>query len=1177
MVPYHRVLGGTGDNEQHASSHSGQPYPLNTMRRITNAEATNDVALDGTVLSGNITVAGRSSQNGSQPNSFLHQSDYSAMSHTESSLPYPEEAAAQNHHTYNPQDYAYALSSPLIGHRHPYRTNFERHSQTTTYPLYNPANYREINSSSLTRYTPQSFHEYPQLPFDRLGPLNAGHYGQISLINVTANSKIGEQNANYTPLAPQSTRLSMPSSCHLVPPPPPIPVPPNGILDGDHGSQLSSNNRQVLHSDPRSTSRTEENDRASLSFDNVHNDASYRLYQPAYSPFYITSDQIGAHAPVPPPHLIQLGDTVGRHPHSRPLPGPPEDERTVIETGGDRHPSNRALNETDPEVAQESLYEEVENTLLQHNQRSYSQTVRETTMRSRKNSADIYLDPPSLNTNSLMEDGRVAHRASGSQFNNSGMRRYSPPGSCDLVAEAGLEALRLADAQEKEEEKHHRKYRNSEGAESSIGRICHEIGPENELTNVDVGLYSGGFPGYVTYGPNLSVLEAAKGSSNADEKDNYKQTSVHDESLQGNADIMLQPSNLFSSDARVDTYGTGGLSEPNDTRRRLSFDEGDEDLWMNEAGEPPELFYHPGIGQRPLPKLPDESHTSASFYGSMSGSHYLHDVHAVSEANLSTAPNNHHLSISTGAAVPRASSLVSRSHTPPTVTPIRAKTDAEERRLRQQQSKSLGSSADFRPDFLDSQSASNMAVDLPTLPAGKRFVPAKLTVNDFRKCVEPWALTSMSAWLRTMADGEQDLREHAVFDGLVLLITNKIPTLGIADAESLSTQIIQELFKAGTLIQEEEWVKFGPGEASGVFYQLSGMGCYAAKLHNYSMNGRCYSYHCQRTLKKISLDTQAGVPRSEDWRTFYNVKEEDLVRVCKDEIDRQNILHEIVVTEDGFIDQLNVLKIVYKDAIASSQPPIIAPKWSGPFLLEVFGKVDLVRKANETYLLPQLKYRQQEQGPWLNGFSDIFREWVRKAKHAYVEYAAGFPRANFLVRQEVDRNVLFRTFLEQARSHRLSNKLGWDTYLKAPITRLQRYGLLLSAVYKKTNESEEKKNLQIVLNEIKAVTMECDAIVADMSRKVDLADLQAKLVMRRDMPHVELNLDHLGRSLMHKGDLLRLGTTKFTWLDIHALLFDHYLVLAKLVRQKDSSGNLRFIGYDVSRQVSTFVSLISSH
>lgn len=237
--------------------------------------------------------------------------------------------------------------------------------------------------------------------------------------------------------------------------------------------------------------------------------------------------------------------------------------------------------------------------------------------------------------------------------------------------------------------------------------------------------------------------------------------------------------------------------------------------------------------------------------------------------------------------------------------------------------------------------------------------------------------------------------------------------------------------------------------------------------------------------------------------------------------------------------------------------------------------IDGVRMANADHLLPQMKYRQQEQGPWVVGFSDIFREWIRKAKQPYIDYAAAFPYAVFLIRQEAEKNLLFSTFLDEARAHKLSSKLDWGTYLKAPITRLQHYGLLLGTVLKRsTLDTEEKRNLQIAMEEIKVVTLECDHRVAEMTRKVDLRDLQAKLILRPGMDRVQLNLDHLGRELIYQGDLLRMGGNRFTWLETHALLFDHYLVLAKISASRETGGKAET--YDVSRLVSA-LELLTIH
>lgn len=410
------------------------------------------------------------------------------------------------------------------------------------------------------------------------------------------------------------------------------------------------------------------------------------------------------------------------------------------------------------------------------------------------------------------------------------------------------------------------------------------------------------------------------------------------------------------------------------------------------------------------------------------------------------------------------------------------------------------------------------------------------------------------------------MKEGPIQEGLVALFTHKVPTMNIADAETLSSRVVQDMYKAGALVHDEEWLKFSRISMTGVIFQLTGAGCYAPMLHTYASPGRCYSHHCQRTLKKIDLHSPAAAARSEDWATFHKMTKEDVEKVNKKEIERQNILHEIVQGEDKYMTRLDVLRRLYRDRLLSAQPPVIPPKKLTRFINDVFSKADAVKKANEDHLLPQIKYRQQEQGPWIIGFSDIFREWIRKAKHAYIEYAAAFPYANFLVRQEADRNMLFRAFLDEARSNTLSEKLSWDTFLKAPIDRLQRYGLLIDTVIKNsTVDNDEKRNLIIAKEEIKAVTLECDARVAEMSRKVSLTDLQSKLILRPGMQRVELNLDHLGRELIFRGDLQRMGGSRFNWLETHALLFDHYLVLAKTVAYREQDGVTKSEKYDVSR------------
>jgi hypothetical protein len=796
----------------------------------------------------------------------------------------------------------------------------------------------------------------------------------------------------------------------------------------------------------------------------------------------------------------------------------------------------------------------------------------------------------------------------------------------DIEAAAGLEAMRIAEEQDA---------RGGTGASSfgggyegglSTHHQSQDESSDSDYNHMDLGLIGGGYEAHMSYGDDLGGLNTEHSSEMEDQSrplptahdlgrsDSYSRTpaaglgGMADYSIPGAGDIHPFPA--FEA-ARVDTFGTGGLQRPTSQSHRLSFDEGDEQVLLHSRlsesrlsgrsgsdspsrDDMPELFYHPGMSSassynRPLPAVPPMSENRTPQLlpaGSYRGGHqYSHSYSSSAEAArplyAPTGPDAYppqNMLTPGGQYVPRSSSLSSHSSTPQTVPPVRSKTDAEERQARQKAARMGIRSASGLDGYDVGTPQSGIPLDLPALPAGRRkkFSPSRLATSDYNKCPEPWALSGIASWIREMAggdtgEGESDLRQKTIEDGLVALFTHKVPTMNAADAETLSQRVVKSMFDAGILIPEEEWVKFGQGKISGVLWQLTGSGCYSPKVHEQEIHGRCYSHHCTRTLKKINLQTHMLEPsrKSEDWVTFFKVTKEQLEGANKKEIQRQNNLHEIVMSEDTYMDQINVLRVLYRDDLASWQPPIISKTKIAKFISSVFGKVEAIKEVNENYLLAQLKYRQKEQGPWIIGFSDIFREWIRKARSAYIEYAAGFPYATYLVRKEADKNLLFCQFLDQARDNKLSGRLDWNTYLKAPITRLQRYTLLLGTVLNNmTQDTEEKTTLATAIDEIKAVTLECDAKVDEQSKKVEMIELQSKLHLRPGMERVELNLDHLGRELIFKGDLQRAGANRFTWLETHAILFDHYLVLAKTVIKPDSPGGRKKEVYDVSKLVS---------
>ncbi|KOS20870.1 Rho1 guanine nucleotide exchange factor 3 [Escovopsis weberi] len=668
--------------------------------------------------------------------------------------------------------------------------------------------------------------------------------------------------------------------------------------------------------------------------------------------------------------------------------------------------------------------------------------------------------------------------------------------------------------------------------------------------DMDLGGLSGGYVGNLAYGTEVGYYGSVSGM------DYLSRSGSRPLPVPSHRNEAYEYNTAFNN-AEVDYGGTGGFQEI----RRLSFDRGEDRVSLHSqqsGGNSPtkddygDLFFHPGLTNRPLPEIPSNTGPLSDSSSSASGQATTrtdHPQNAGSRLSYEHPGQYYNNALTHNQHPERSISLAGFNTAPQVHTPARSQTDAAPNERRKMARQHQQAAAVPITNFDNGMAPPAGGFDTITLPTGRKrkFVPSKLTSVDFKRCPEPWALSGIETWIREMTEGELDLRQKIVEEALTILFTIKVPTMNVADAEALSTCVVELMLANGVLLHDEEWVKYGEGHISGVFWQLTGSGCYAPKLHDQEINGRCYSSHCTRTLRKVDLEAlNEGYKPADEWHIFYDLKKEDIMSRPKKEVERQNILHEIVTGEEKYIKQLDIFRTLYRDELRVSQPPIIHPDRRDKFLGTVFGKLDTVLRINKDHLLAQLKYRQQEQGPWIVGFSDLFREWIRKAKSEYIEYATTYPRAAFMIRKEASRNILFKKFLEDKQRHKSSSKQDWTHFLITPLQRLQRYILLLETVDRKMpGESEEKTNLNRAIEEIRTVTLECDAKVAETNRRVEMMELDRMLVLRPGFQSV-LNLEQPGRTIIIQGDLQRLSSKGMKWVDTHALLFDHYLILAKV-------------------------------
>ncbi|AEO54793.1 hypothetical protein MYCTH_2297813 [Thermothelomyces thermophilus ATCC 42464] len=1126
-----------------------------------------------------------------------------------------------SHSTYNPQAFARSQSTSLPYHpaqnlRQTPSTSPIYTSPPTTYtpPVYNPAAYANTNSALSHRQSTGGYNNYgygnyttPAVPHVSTAyvPQPPSTYGAGGSQPSSATTPSAPQRYEPALHSPQYAPAAAPSA---VSPQYESPYPTSYGGQQYSGSSYASNG-VTAGSSPAYSAPT-----AHTPYP-VH---SLMPVGPAYSPDpnsfsnrVSRSNSQPSPLPSPPTHS-QASPQVQRHPTNAPLPSRPMDDLPeesdwTINGGG----------ETDFQVAQESLIQDIVSDLgITHTQRP--QTANGAASDDLLDKAHRY-NSTSSRTTSDTGVNRYPSNAS-SAFNNTVVstnttytwdsEESDPEGAAGLLAmrddmddrrfggitfPAYMEPLASPPPPppQQQQQPHQSPSQQSAQQHSHQPLRSHSPLPEppeeqvstgNEFGGMDLGMYGGGYAGNLQYGNEVGSPPAITQSQDAPRPLPMPQG-------QG---AEYPP----FSDVSVDYGGTGGLLPPQ--TRRLSFDDGDEraSLHSRHSGSdsPPkeeypydQMFWHPGLSHRPLPALPSQTADGGSQVSPQPSvrSGYQHNYSLSADSRLPYPPDTPVLYQGQHSAQPpveRSISLSNHSTTPPVQAPARSRTDATEERRRalkhmsQPHAHSYQHGAAAPYESYDTGTPSSLAAyDMITLPTGRKrkFVPSKLTAADFKRCAEPWALSGITSWIREMAEGEPDLKRKTIEEGVLKLFCAKVPTMNVADAELLSARVVDCMFATGILIPEEEWVKFGAGQLSGVLVQLTGSGCFAPKLHEdegmaprLHDNGipvRCYSHTCGRTLKKVNLDNMMSEEDVVvlDWATFHGVTKEEIQSKPKKEVERQNVLHEIVTGEEEYMGQLDVLRLLYRDWLRAWQPPIIAENRMEKFIDAVFGKVDAVQQINKEHLLAQLKYRQQEQGPWIVGFSDLFREWIRKARPIYIEYCSSFPYASYLIRKEAARNLLFRQFLDVVRDHKRSKRLEWTTFVKAPITRLQRYGLLLETVKKNMpGESEEKTNLERALEEIKKVTHECDEKVAEMTRKVELLELQSMLVLRPGFQSV-LNLDHLGRELLKQGDLQRQGSKGVRWVDTHALLFDHYFILAKAVPSKDGRTDKK---YDVSKE-----------
>ena len=184
-----------------------------------------------------------------------------------------------------------------------------------------------------------------------------------------------------------------------------------------------------------------------------------------------------------------------------------------------------------------------------------------------------------------------------------------------------------------------------------------------------------------------------------------------------------------------------------------------------------------------------------------------------------------------------------------------------------------------------------------------------------------------------------------------------------------------------------------------------------------------------------------------------------------------------------------------------------------------------------------------EKGEHVKELAGILFGYIDQFRPLYTTYAENYVFAEYIARREQSTNILFHNFIRTKELLPETRKLAFRHFLISPITRLQRYPLLLDAIRKRTTDVLEKQRLKHCIGCITNVAKEMDRLTLKAKEKVRLQEVNDMIYFKPGYVKVDLNLLDPNRKLVYEGPLKR--RSKVDTVDLHVFLFDHMLIMTK--------------------------------
>jgi hypothetical protein len=190
---------------------------------------------------------------------------------------------------------------------------------------------------------------------------------------------------------------------------------------------------------------------------------------------------------------------------------------------------------------------------------------------------------------------------------------------------------------------------------------------------------------------------------------------------------------------------------------------------------------------------------------------------------------------------------------------------------------------------------------------------------------------------------------------------------------------------------------------------------------------------------------------------------------------------------------------------------------------------------------------------------DIFLRHMHRWMDVYLKYGPHVVLAEYYAKIESESNMVFKHFIKAREQLAQCRRLPFRHFIILPVTRLQRYSLLLGAVMKKTpDDHPDKSYLTQCINIVKAVAEKMDQGTVVTKNTLRIYEINSRIRYKPDEHH-DLNLMKPGRRLLKEGVLTRKSHIVVETVELQVFLFDHLLLMTKVKKSPTKENDVEYM------------------